>query len=468
MSTAVSTTWANLSTTLAGLTTAGEYALEITDPENGILDSSSVSGSLGYKLINDISVSGVLIDLTPTDLTQMPYESSTHNLFYSCTHLYKIGDLQPAIINGQNCFSYSTNLISASLNGLTNMTSGYEMFNGCSSLVNVSMTSLALLTSGYAMFKGCSSLVIIDISGLTSLTSAASLFQGDSALTTIYNWKIDAASAYMTNCFDGCTSLAHIYTTSKLPSVTGQPWRVVRLEPGASSTGYKIYARDGTLSYSGTVTHGTQTKWGLAGYIQSLGFATTISDTMTENLVKGFTFTVNGIDATEKYFIVVADDPDHVYSNCFKLARDTASSIYLVNSESTINKNGVASKTVQQVESDGGVSILALTAATYYDIDISSIDMSGKEITLEFHNKYGLWVPHDKAGVESLHITRLSNQAVDTGVCLTYTSGCIRIRFPSNFAMVGSTWNNYTSTDKTWAKVIGAADGYDKWRIKIS
>src|SRR5574344_630269 len=99
----VTTTWANLITTLNALT--ADSNIEITDPENVILDNSTTSGSLGYVVKNSHTRSYKL-DFTPTDMTKAQYGPNNGlALFNGSKKLARNGDLPSALTNGHRLFT---------------------------------------------------------------------------------------------------------------------------------------------------------------------------------------------------------------------------------------------------------------------------------------------------------------------------------------------------------------------------
>src|SRR5574344_10351 len=146
----VTTTWANLITTLNALT--ADSNIEITDPENVILDNSTTSGSLGYLLRNSYTGSYKL-DFTPTDMTRAQY--GTNNglaLFNGCKKLAGIGDLPSAITNGNS------------------------MFTNCSAFKKWTLTKTSNITNASSMFLNCAAMSIFDATYMTNLTDASGMF----------------------------------------------------------------------------------------------------------------------------------------------------------------------------------------------------------------------------------------------------------------------------------------------------
>lgn len=146
----VTTTWANLITTLNALT--ADSNIEITDPENVILDNSTTSGSLGYLLKNSYTGSYKL-DFTPTDMTRAQY--GTNNglaLFNGCKKLAGIGDLPSAITNGNS------------------------MFTNCSAFKKWTLTKTSNITNASSMFLNCAAMSIFDATYMTNLTNANGMF----------------------------------------------------------------------------------------------------------------------------------------------------------------------------------------------------------------------------------------------------------------------------------------------------
>ena len=100
----VETTFANLATTLAGLTENSNIL--ITDVANVTFGTADASGTLGYIIANNGSC---LIDLSPTDFSSLTVADMT-SAFGNCIHLTAIGNLPTGVTDGSNMFGNCTSL----------------------------------------------------------------------------------------------------------------------------------------------------------------------------------------------------------------------------------------------------------------------------------------------------------------------------------------------------------------------
>ena len=145
--------------------------------------------------------------------------------------------------------------------------------------------------------------------------------------------------------------------------------------------------------------------------------------------------------------------------------------IYLSNSESTANTNGVVSKTKLGID---GTPILANTAVTYYDCTLPRSMLPNETIAIEVHSKKNNnWIDAGIAGIDSLFICNLADRIINTsheyrsGFSISQpTAGQIRVRVSTTIR--GSTvFDGGTVSDISWATMLAAADGYNAWRIHI-
>src|SRR5574344_933886 len=212
----VRTTFANLATTLTGLTENSNIL--ITDVANVKFGTADSSGTLGYIIRNKGSY---LIDLSPTDFSSLTVADMT-SAFYGCTHLAAIGNLPTGVTNGYRMFFFCKSLTvipSGFGSKWTAMINGSQMFRGCTSLTAIPSSfgsKWTALTNGSGMFVGCTSLTAIPSSfgsTWTAMTNGSQMFYGCKALTAIPS---DFGSTWtaLTNgseMFNGCTSLKTAY-----------------------------------------------------------------------------------------------------------------------------------------------------------------------------------------------------------------------------------------------------------------
>ena len=204
----VETTFANLATTLTGLTENSNIL--ITDVANVKFGTTDSSGTLGYIIANNGSY---LIDLSPTDFSSLTVADMT-SAFYGCTHLAAIGNLP------------------------TGVTNGYRMFCNCTSLTTIPSdfgSTWTALTYGNGMFSSCTSLKTAYFLA-PSCTYTDGLLDNCSNLESItvtaaaYTTLIDALASYVQ---DGCNNRTYYGLSStqidnaKLYSESPTVWFVV-------------------------------------------------------------------------------------------------------------------------------------------------------------------------------------------------------------------------------------------------
>jgi hypothetical protein len=206
----VTTTWADLATTLAALTQ--DTSVVISDPLNVVFNSVSVSGSFGY-IIKNSCPSTVLVDFSDNDFSSntnvTEVTSGSNGWFTNCSRLSGMGKLPSSLISGYYMFYGCTSLADIDLSKNTALTSGVSMFQNCTSLASVDLSNLTALTDGGSMFYHCTSLASIDLSKNTALTIGYCMFQNCTSLASVNLSKNTAlTSGYC--MFQNCTSLASI------------------------------------------------------------------------------------------------------------------------------------------------------------------------------------------------------------------------------------------------------------------
>src|SRR5574344_1053781 len=228
----VTTTWANLRTTLAALT--ANTSVTISDPNNVIfapMTSSPSTGTCFGDIIYSATPSTVLVDFSDNDfsantnVTDASPPTGTYpvagwfgiicsdTISYFCTRLSGMGKLPTITTSGYQMFHGCTALTSIDTSAFTNVTSASYMFQGCTSLASIDTTAFTNVTNAREMFQGCTSLASIHASVFTNLTSPTYKLHGCTALTSI-------DTAAFTNVTDAsfmffkCTSLASIDTTA--------------------------------------------------------------------------------------------------------------------------------------------------------------------------------------------------------------------------------------------------------------
>jgi hypothetical protein len=147
---------------------------------------------------------------------------------------------------------------------------------------------------------------------------------------------------------------------------------------------------------------------------------------------------------------------------------------YLYNSQASINTND----TTSFANGMNGAAILAHTAATYLDVQVSRQLQPNEKYVLEFRSVVdGSWNDINILEVPSL-FCRIGSSFrpggadpslhMRRGISLAkVAANKIRVYFMAS--LIGAT--NYTASasyaDRTWANIIAAADGFDRWRVRI-
>src|SRR5574344_212461 len=223
----VTTTWANLRTTLAALT--ANTSVTISDPNNVIfapMTSSPSTGTCFGDIIYSATPSTVLVDFSDNDFSAntnvtdapstgtYPYAGwfsikCSDTISYSCTRLSGMGKLPTITTSGYRMVKDCTSLASINTSTFTNVTNARNMFANCT-LASIDTTAFTNVTEARYMFQNCTSLTSIDTSAFTNVTDASYMFNGCTSLasidTTAFTNVTDAD--YM---FYGCESLTKIY-----------------------------------------------------------------------------------------------------------------------------------------------------------------------------------------------------------------------------------------------------------------
>ena len=212
----VTTTWANLRTTLAALT--ANTSVIISDPNNVIfapMTSTPATGTCFGDIIYSATPSTVLVDFSDND-----FSANTNVTDASSTGTYPYAGWFSVVYSG------TINYFCTRLSGMgklpTITTSGFGMFNGCTSLTSIDTASFINVTNAGAKFDGCTSLASIDTTAFTNVTTANSMFYKCTSLasidTTAFTNVTDAG--FM---FSSCTSLTKIYMLNNIFSLASEP-----------------------------------------------------------------------------------------------------------------------------------------------------------------------------------------------------------------------------------------------------
>lgn len=125
----------------------------------------------------------------------------------------------------------------------------------------------------------------------------------------------------------------------------------------------------------------------------------------------------------------------------------------------------------------GGAPILANTSVTYHDVKFIRPIQPTDAITLEVRRvSDGTWVHLDQTAISSLHITTIGPEGYVNNSGNRYNSGVlvsgsaagngVRVLWMASAAFSGSSWSGAAVQGRSWASVIAAADGYDRWRVR--
>src|SRR5574344_416685 len=238
----VTTTWANLRTTLAALT--ANTSVTISDPNNVIfapMTSSPSTGTCFGDIIYSATPSTVLVDFSDNDfsantnVTDASPPTGTYpvagwfgiicsdTISYFCTRLSGMGKLPTITTSGYQMFHGCTALMSIDTSAFTNVTSASYMFQGCTSLASIDTSAFTNVTNAREMFQGCTSLAsITGTAAFTNVTNAERMFQSCTSLASIDT----TAFTNVTNAicmFYGCTSLTKIYMLNNIFSLACEP-----------------------------------------------------------------------------------------------------------------------------------------------------------------------------------------------------------------------------------------------------
>ena len=293
----VTTTWANLITTLNALT--ADSNIEITDPENVILDNSATSGSLGYLLKNSYTGSYKL-DFTPTDMTKAQY--GTNNglaLFNGCKKLAGIGDLPSAITNGNSMFTNCSAFKKWTLTKTSNITNASSMFLDCAAMSIFDATYMTNLTNANGMFYASGLGRVDGLSGFANVTNATEMFR-ETYFTSFDMKDYFANVQYADGMFSCCYYLTSINvnlpnaTTANslldsddtLTSVTGLS-TMSKITSGASMFNSCTALTDISINFP-SVTDASSMFRGCTG-LQALDLSSLVAVTTIINLCNGCT-----------------------------------------------------------------------------------------------------------------------------------------------------------------------------------
>src|SRR5574344_713289 len=153
------TTWKKLPSILKK--TTSNLKIKIVDPENVVLDSSLIKGSLGYLVRN--YTGKYLFDFTPSDFSTAKYTNNSISLFFNCENLSGICKLPNIITYASNMFYSCTELTSIDTSGFTNVTNAYSMFKYCAKLKSIDTSKFTNVKDAGSMFESCINLKDINM-----------------------------------------------------------------------------------------------------------------------------------------------------------------------------------------------------------------------------------------------------------------------------------------------------------------
>ena len=260
----VTTTWANLRTTLAALT--ANTSVTISDPNNVIfapMTSSPSTGTCFGDIIYSATPSTVHVDFSDNDFSANTNVTDAYftgalswatwfgimysgTKYYFCTRLSGMGKLPTITTSGRNMFWNCASLVSIDTSVFTNVTDASGMFYECTSLTSIDTSVFTNVTDAWGMFNGCESLTSIDTSVFTNVTDAGGMFDGCTSLasidTSVFTNVTNADSMFfactsltsidtsvftnVTNAdsmFYGCSSLTKIYMLNNIFSLASEP-----------------------------------------------------------------------------------------------------------------------------------------------------------------------------------------------------------------------------------------------------
>jgi hypothetical protein len=147
--------------------------------------------------------------------------------------------------------------------------------------------------------------------------------------------------------------------------------------------------------------------------------------------------------------------------------------MYLSNSESVANTNGVTGKSFYGIE---GMQIPANTAVTYYDIILPRPMQPDEFPQIQIRSVIDKsWLPINEAAIPSLFVAGIGSHVEVAAayylrniIIAKITANQIRIILPAGLNGGASAWDGTTSTLRTWAAAASAADGFDRLRVKIA
>ena len=176
-----------------------------------------------------------------------------------------------------------------------------------------------------------------------------------------------------------------------------------------------------------------------------------------------------GLNGSRRYGYV-AEVPIAQWTSNVNLASDFQE--FAFNTQAAINTNDTTSFGY----GSGGTPILANTAdLTYYDVSFTRPIQPTDLMKLELRSKVdGSWIDSSLAYVPSLFaMVSFQFMAFDSSVATfkgvnisRVAENKVRVQFFSECAGKASVVSGGIVSNKSWAQIVAAADGYDRWRVR--
>lgn len=417
--------------TIKGYCTASTFDLRLTELPVGLttLSGSFLNGNISYSPILLDTITSLNNTFNLCDLKEMPDipESVTDmsgtfcycdltetkkipesvikldHTFYNCKNLKTIINIPSKVTDLTKTFC--TTIITETPEIPDSVTIMDNTFTACKSLTKV-VNLPKDLEYAPAMFRACSSL--LDIPNIPStVTNFQEAFAGCTELKTIHNWDLDVTKddLVMTDCFNGCSNLTTIYTTSKSAtkeyssSDLDSGWRLINVKY-LSNDKYLVTCRNlKGLNSNVTIAATDLTNF----YTDELLFTSRdkLSNTFIENMLDYKLPFGDGLDPSKKNFIIWATDDTAVKTNIVSSLENEISEL-----NEQINNLKTQSDSVKVIGkltnnstiltlSDSRItpSMLTTVFVSEYGVSPSSVVVNNGSVTVSFEE------PHNEMSV---------------------------------------------------------------------
>ncbi|MBQ3650435.1 MAG: leucine-rich repeat protein [Treponema sp.] len=313
--------------TLAGYIKSTARYVKIRFEEKVLQAGADLSDSFGGT---SASVYLVECDLSALDCAVV---LDVSRMFQYCTGLKNVTLSNfVSVTDSVSMFKNCTALTEIDVSIFNNVINASTMFNACTALTKIDISKMISLYNAYSMFEGCTALTELTVA--ENINNAGRMFYGCTHLTTVKNfkWHVDEmtttteseeAENAMPNCFENCTSLAHIYYFADDDSAI-QPkcdeWRLYK-KTGASLKSYDV---EGTEQSSDNLEENTIVP---IGKTLALLFDTQSID-HTKIIEKPYLYAnPDGslFDAGGENYALLAKDPEKAVTNLEHFAKLSAS-----------------------------------------------------------------------------------------------------------------------------------------------